>query len=138
LWPGWLGCGIIGLANRFGFSKAVSKGDRALARSIDWILWGLLLVAVSLELIGDISLKWWAESNRWLGFGIGLVVYSLALVIFAVLLRRAELAVVFALWVGLAAVALTLTGWLIFGEALPPRRLAGVALVVGGMVLLGL
>jgi multidrug transporter EmrE-like cation transporter len=109
-----------------------------LARSIDWILWGLLLVAVSLELIGDISLKWWAESNRWLGFGIGLVVYSLALVIFAVLLRRAELAVVFALWVGLAAVALTLTGWLIFGEALPPRRLAGVALVVGGMVLLGL
>jgi spermidine export protein MdtJ len=109
-----------------------------LTRSIDWLLWGLLLVAVSLELIGDISLKWWAETNRWLGFGIGLVVYTVSLVIFAVLLRRAEMAALFALWVGIAAVALALAGWLIFWEALSPRRLAGIALVVGGMVLLGL
>ncbi len=106
-------------------------------RSIDWILWGLLLVAASLELIGDVSLKWWAETNRWLGFGVGLVVYSIALILFAVMLRRAELAVIFALWTGIAAVFLTLAGWLIFGEVLSPRHLAGIALVMGGMVLLG-
>lgn len=106
-------------------------------RSVDWILWGLLVVAASLELVGDISLKWWAATNRWLGFGIGLVVYTLALALFALMLRRAELAVIFALWTGIAAVFLTLAGWLIFGEALPPRRLAGIALVMGGMVLLG-
>jgi spermidine export protein MdtJ len=128
----------IGFSNRCRVSNSTRKGERTLTRSIDWILWGLLLVAVSLELIGDISLKWWAETNRWLGFGIGLVVYTVSLVIFAVLLRRAELAALFALWVGIAAVALALAGWLIFGEALSPRRLAGIALVVGGMVLLGL
>jgi len=108
-----------------------------LIRPADWSLWGLLLAAASLELLGDVSLKWWAETNRWLGFGIGLVVYGLALAIFAVLLRRAELAVIFALWVGVAAVLLTLIGWLFFGEALSPQRLAGVALVLGGMILLG-
>jgi multidrug transporter EmrE-like cation transporter len=109
-----------------------------LIRSVDWALWGLLLMAATLELSGDIALKWWAETNRWLGLGIGLAVYSLALVLFAVLLRRAELAVIFALWVGVAAVLLSLAGWLFFGEALSPRRLAGIALVMGGMVLLGI
>lgn len=108
-----------------------------MTRFVDWTLWGLLLVAVILEIIGDLSLKWWAETNRWLGFGIGLVVYTLALVIFAVLLRRAELAVIFALWVGVAAVLLTLAGWWLFGEVLSLRHIAGIALVIGGMILLG-
>jgi multidrug transporter EmrE-like cation transporter len=108
-----------------------------MTHSIDWTLWGLLLVAAVLEILGDLSLKWWAETNRWLGFGIGLVVYSLALIIFAVLLRRAELAVIFALWVGVAALLLTLGGWWIFGESLSLRRIAGVILMMGGMVLLG-
>ena len=65
-----------------------------------------------------------------------MIVYSLALILFAVLLRRAELAIIFALWVGVAAVLLALAGWWFFDEALSLRRLAGLALVVGGMVLL--
>ncbi|MCR4406481.1 MAG: SMR family transporter [Anaerolineae bacterium] len=67
---------------------------------------------------------------------IGLVVYSLALVIFAWLLRHAELAVIFTLWVGVAAVLLAIAGWWLFGEALSLRRLAGLAFVIGGMFLL--
>lgn len=105
-------------------------------RSIDWTLWGLLLIAAILELIGDLSFKWWAETNRWLGFVVGLAVYSLALIVFAVMLRRAELAVIFALWVGVAAVLLALAGWWFFDEALSLQRLAGLALVIGGMILL--
>jgi small multidrug resistance pump len=91
-----------------------------------------------LEITGDLALKWWAETSRWLGLGIGLMVYGLALVIFAILLRRAELAVIFALWVGIAAVLLTVAGWLLFGEALSIRRLAGAALVMRGTILLGI
>lgn len=104
----------------------------------DWTLWGLLLVAAILEISGDLSLKWWAETDRWLGFGLGLLLYSLALCIFAVLLRRAELAVIFALWVGIAAVLLAIAGWWLFGEALSLRHVAGIALVIGGMILLGI
>jgi small multidrug resistance pump len=107
-----------------------------MVRSIDWILWGLLLIAAILELVGDLAFKWWAETSRWLGLVVGLAVYSLALIVFAVLLRRAELAVIFALWVGVAAVLLALAGWWFFGEALSLQRLAGLALVIGGMILL--
>ena len=111
-------------------------GDVKMTNSIDWTMWGLLLIAATLEIIGDLAFKWWAEKDRWLGLVIGLAVYSLALVLFALLLRRAELAVIFALWVGVAAVLLALAGWWFFEEALSLRRLAGLAFVVGGIILL--
>jgi small multidrug resistance pump len=105
--------------------------------SIDWTTWGLLLVAATLELGGDLALKWWAETGRWPGLAAGLVVYGIALVLFAMLLKRAELAVIFALWVGVAAVLLALAGWWIFGETLSLRHIIGLALVIGGVFLLG-
>jgi len=105
--------------------------------SIDWTLWGLLLVAATLELGGDLALKWWAETDRWPGLAVGLVVYGIALVLFAMLLKRAELAIIFALWVGVAAVLLALAGWWIFGESLSLRELIGLGLVIGGVLLLG-
>jgi multidrug transporter EmrE-like cation transporter len=107
-----------------------------MARSVDWTLWGLLLSAAILELVGDLAFKWWAETDRWQGLVAGLLVYSLSLILFAYMLRRAELAVIFALWVGIAAVLLALAGWWLFGEVLSLRRLAGLALVMGGVILL--
>jgi len=104
--------------------------------SVDWTLWGFLLIAATLEIVGDLAFEWWAETDRWLGLVIGLIVYSLALILFAYLLRRAELAIIFALWVGVAAVLLALAGWWFFDEALSLRHLARLALVVGGMILL--
>ena len=86
--------------------------------SVDWTLWGFLLIAATLEIVGDLAFEWWAEADRWLGLVIGLIVYSLALILFALLLRRAELAIIFALWVGVAAVLLALAGWWFFDEAL--------------------
>ena len=71
------------------------------------------------------------------GFGAGLVVYIIAVAIFAVLLRRAELGVIFALWVGLATIALALAGWWLFNETLSWRQVTGLALTIGGVLLLG-
>ena len=34
--------------------------------SFDWTLWGLLIIATIFELGGDLALKWWAETDRWL------------------------------------------------------------------------
>lgn len=62
-------------------------------RAIDWTLWGILLIAAILELVGDLAFKWWAETDHWPGFVSGLILYILALFLFAHLLRRAELAV---------------------------------------------
>ena len=105
-------------------------------RSVDWILWGLLLASAALEIFGDIALKWWAETNHWLSFGAGLLAYTIAIALFAMMLRRGELAVMFALWVGLAMVGVTLAGWWLFNEILGWPQLVGIGLTVAGVVLL--
>jgi small multidrug resistance pump len=105
--------------------------------SFDWSLWSLLIAAATLEFAGDLSLKWWAESDNWLGFGAGLGVYAVSVAIFATLLRRAKLAVIFTLWVGISVALVTVAGWWIFGETLSLRHVAGITLVVAGIVLLG-
>ena len=105
-------------------------------RSVDWILWGLLLISVALEIFGDVSLKWWAETNRWLGFAAGLVAYVIAIGIFAIMLRRGELAIMFALWVGFAMVGVTVAGWWMFNEHLGWPQLLGIGLTLAGVVLL--
>jgi len=104
--------------------------------SVDWNLWGVLLFASVLELVGDLAFKWWAETNRWPGLAIGWVLYSVSLALFAHLLRRAKLAVLFALWVGVAALLLSFAGWWLFGETLSLRHIAGLAFVVVGVILL--
>jgi len=104
--------------------------------SVDWTLWITLLAAAALELAGDLALKWWAETDRWAWFLAGLIFYGLSLVLFAYMLRRAELAIIFALWAGIATVLLAIVGWWLFGETLSLRHLAGLALVIGGIILL--
>jgi multidrug transporter EmrE-like cation transporter len=111
-------------------------GDNRMSLSVDWNLWGLLLLASILELVGDLAFKWWAEKDRWPGLVIGWVLYSVSLILFAHLLRRAKLAVLFALWMGMAAILLFFAGWWLFGETLSPRHLAGLAFVVAGVILL--
>jgi len=130
---GWVAGAGAGGASGIELAESARVGTM---RSVDWTLWTILLIAAILEFSGDLALKWWAETDRWAWFIVGLILYSLALVFFAHLLRRAELAVIFALWMGVAAVLLAIAGWWLFGEALSLRRLAGLALVVGGMVLL--
>jgi hypothetical protein len=55
--------------------------------SVDWNLWGVLLFASILELIGDLAFKWWAETGRWHGLVIGLALYVVSLILFAHLRR---------------------------------------------------
>jgi small multidrug resistance pump len=105
--------------------------------SFDWTLWGLLFIATIFELGGDLALKWWAETDRWLAFSAGIASYTVGLIIFAVLLRRAELATIFTLWVGLAIILLTVAGWWFFDEALSVRQIVAITLVVAGVLLLG-
>gem|GEM_PF-630002 len=111
-------------------------GWRKGVQSVDWLLWGMLVAAAACEFVGDLAFKWWAETDRWPALAAGLALYALALILFAHMLRRAELAVIFALWVGVAAVLVAVAGWLFFDEALSPRHICGLILVVGGVLLL--
>ena len=47
--------------------RGQKDSNARMTHSIDWTLWELLLIAATLEIIGDLAFKWWAETNCWLG-----------------------------------------------------------------------
>lgn len=103
---------------------------------MDWGTLALVTAAATFEMGGDVVLKLWAErGNNW-HFGLGLLTYAVSIALFAVALRRAPLAIIFALWVGMAIAGLTLIGWWFFGETLGLRQLIGIALVMIAVFLL--
>lgn len=98
----------------------------------------LLGVAVLSGVLGSTSLKL-SEGFRRLWPVVGTVVgYGIATVALGLLMERLPIGVIHAVWGGGAAVLLTVVGRVVFGERITPTRLAGVAMIVGGVVLLNL
>lgn len=100
--------------------------------------WSMLLVAGVLDVLWALSMKY-ADGYTRLGWS------SLSLVLLAAfvwLLGRSlsvlPVGTAYAVWTGIGAVGTVVAGALLFGESLGALRLAGVALVLAGIVLLKL
>ena len=100
--------------------------------------WLMLLAAGVLDVLWALSMKY-ADGYTRLGWS----ALSLALLAAFVWLLGRSLSVLpvgtaYAVWTGIGAVGTVVAGALLFGESLGPLRLAGVALVLAGIVLLKL
>ncbi|MGO4699744.1 DMT family transporter [Dyella sp. 2RAB6] len=98
--------------------------------------WLMLLCAGALDVLWALSMKFAQGYTRPGWTALSLV----ALAAFVWLLGRA-LAVLpvgsaYAVWTGLGAAGTALLGALCFGEALTPGRVAGIVLIVGGVIVL--
>src|SRR5262245_52697347 len=68
------------------------------------------------------------------GVFIGLALYGVGTLVWLMALREVQLSQAYP-FVGLGFVLTTLAGWWLFGDALSPQRLLGIAMVVGGIVI---
>ena len=98
--------------------------------------WLTLLLAGVLDVAWAVSMKY-AEGYTRLGWSI----LSLALLAaFVFLLGRAlqvlEVGVAYAVWTGIGAAGTLIMGVALFGETLHPAKIAGIALVMTGIVAL--
>lgn len=100
-----------------------------------WLLLGLAIVA---EVIGTSALKASDGFTRAWPVGIVIVGYGLAFYLMSVTLRVLPMSVVYAVWSGVGIVLITAVGWLVFGQRLNLPTLAGVALIVAGVIVLNL
>ena len=66
----------------------------------------------------------------------GLALYGLGTVLWLAVLARAELSQAYP-FVGLSFVLTAAMGYFLFADALPPGRIAGIALIVAGVLLVG-
>lgn len=99
----------------------------------------LLVEAVLSGVAGSTALKVAAAGGGRVWPLAGVVAgYGVATVVLALLMERLPVGIIYAVWGGGAAVCLTVVGRLVFGEVLTRARVLGVALIVGGVVLLNL
>lgn len=95
-----------------------------------------LILAIVAEVVATSALKSSAGFTR-LGpsavvvFGYGLAFYLLSLV-----LRTLPVGVAYAIWAGLGIVLVTLVGMIAFGEQPDAPAIAGISLIVAGVVVL--
>ncbi len=99
--------------------------------------WVLLGAAIATEVAGTLALR---ASDGFTRVGPVIIVvagYSASFVLLAIVLKTLPVGIVYAIWsaVGIALVALF--GKVMFGDPVPPLAMAGMALIVGGVALVG-
>mgnify|MGYP000010997486 CR=1 FL=1 len=109
----------------------------------------LILVSVALSAAAQIAFKFGvsSDSGQWThtllgtlaklvtpGVLIGLALYALGTLLWLTALGRVELSQAYP-FVGIGFVLTTIAGWWIFGDQISVQRATGIALVVGGIVL---
>ena len=109
----------------------------------------LILVSVTLSALAQIAFKFGvsSEPRQWTqaaygplaklltpGVLFGLACYAIGTLLWLTALGRVELSQAYP-FVGIGFVLTTLAGWWLFGDLVSMQRLAGIALVVAGIVL---
>jgi small multidrug resistance pump len=95
-----------------------------------------LAIAILAEVVGTSALKatqgfsrFWPSVVVVLGYGVAFYFLSLAL-------KTIPVGVAYAIWSGVGVALITLIGWVVFHQKLDGPALAGIALIVAGVVVI--
>ncbi len=103
-----------------------------------WTTWGLLTLAIVLEVAGTTCLKL-SEGLTKLVPTVGIFAfYVLSFGALALTLRDSDISVIYAVWAGAGTALITAIGILWFREPITALKIASIALIVFGVVGLNL
>lgn len=100
--------------------------------------WLLLALAILTEVMATSCLKLSAGFTRLWPSILVVFGYVASFWLLSQVLLRLDLAVVYAIWCGVGIAVVAAIGVLLFGESLPPLRIAGLLAIMIGTVLLSL
>jgi small multidrug resistance pump len=100
--------------------------------------WGFLGVAIVAEVVATSALKASDGFSNWLPSVIVIVGYAIAFYFLSLTLRTIPVGVAYAIWSGLGVVLITAVGWIVFGQKLDLPALAGMGLIVAGVLVMNL
>ncbi|MDR1934321.1 MAG: multidrug efflux SMR transporter [Candidatus Accumulibacter sp.] len=98
--------------------------------------WLYLLVAIVSEVIATSALKAAAGFTRLLPSLVVVAGYGIAFYCLSLVLRTLPIGIVYAIWSGVGIALIALAGWLFYGQAIDLPGIAGIALIVAGVVVL--
>ena len=95
-----------------------------------------LVVAIMLEVVATTALKQTDGFTRLVPSLVSLTGYAIAFYFLSLTLRTMSVGIVYAVWSGAGVVFITAIGWLWFRQSLDAPALAGIALIVAGVVII--
>jgi multidrug transporter EmrE-like cation transporter len=99
--------------------------------------WLFMAAAIVTEVIGTVAMKYGAyHSSHATGLAVMYVMLVLSYTCLAVAVKRIPLAVAYGAWESLGMVLITLCSAWLFAEDLKPAKVAAIALIIAGIVLL--
>ncbi|MGC9456588.1 MAG: DMT family transporter [Halothiobacillaceae bacterium] len=100
--------------------------------------WLFLVIAIVAEVAATSALKASDGFTR-LVPSIGVVLgYAVAFYFLALTLRVIPVGIAYAIWAGLGIVLIALIGWMIFGQKIDAAGLAGMGLIIAGVLVINL
>jgi small multidrug resistance pump len=100
--------------------------------------WLLLVASIVLEVLGTVSMKLSEGFSRPLYSALVAVFYALSIGGLALVLKRIDVSVAYAVWSGLGTAFIAMVGVSVFGEALTVVKVVAVVLIVVGVVMLNM
>ena len=98
--------------------------------------WFLLSVAIVAEVVATSTLKSTEGFSRLWPSVVVVVCYETAFILLSLSLKKIPIGIVYAIWSGFGVVLITLAAWFFLGQPLDAAGLAGIALIVGGVVVI--
>jgi len=100
--------------------------------------WVYLAIAILFETIGTTALKASDGFSRLWPSLVVVLAYALSFWLLALVLRVIPVGVAYAVWSGLGICLIAVIGWIVFGQRLDAGALAGIGLIVAGILVINL
>ncbi|MET7619521.1 multidrug efflux SMR transporter [Streptomyces sp. NPDC005408] len=100
--------------------------------------YGLLAAAIAAEVAGTTAMKYSEGFTRLWPSLLTVAGYVLAFTLLAQTLKTLSVGTAYAIWAGVGTAAIAAIGMVFLGESTSPVKLAGIALVIVGVVVLNM
>ncbi|MFF4601998.1 DMT family transporter [Streptomyces sp. NPDC001339] len=102
------------------------------------MVWVLLISAITAEVIATSFLRLSEGFTKLVPSVVVAVSYLAAFTLLAQALKKMELGIAYAIWSGLGTAAIAVIGMLFMDESVTTVKILGLALIIGGCVMLNL
>jgi small multidrug resistance pump len=97
-----------------------------------------LILAVAAETVGTTALQASQQFTKAAPSVLVVISYAIAFYLLSLTLRTMPVGVVYAMWSGLGIVFIALIGYLVFGQRLDWPAVLGIAMILGGILVIHL
>src|SRR5204863_8367651 len=101
------------------------------------LAWGLLIAAIATEFVGTPARRGSNGFTQLVPSVITVIGYVASFILLAIVLKSMPVGIVYAIWSAIGIALVAVLGKLIFDDPVPPLAMFGMALIIGGVVLVG-